>query len=114
SDHIDYMIYDPRTREDGLASMDRVRTLISRHHYFAASDEEALAFFNIADSIKLIGTILQAVVIFLAACGVLTLAVGAVGVMNIMLVAVTERTREIGLRKALGATPRDLFIQLVF
>jgi putative ABC transport system permease protein len=114
SDHIDYIIYEPRTREEGAPSMERVRTLLSRHHYFAVADEEALAFFNIWDAIKLIGTILDAILIFLAACGVLTLAVGAVGVMNIMLVSVTERTREIGLRKALGATPRDLFVQLVF
>jgi putative ABC transport system permease protein len=114
TDRIDYIIYEPLTREDGARSMERVRTILGRHHYFHVEEEEALSFVNISESIKLIGTILIAIQIFLAACGVLTLAVGAVGVMNIMLVAVTERTREFGLRKALGATNRDLFVQLLF
>ena len=114
TDRIDYIIYEPRTREDGGQTIERVRTILGRHHSFRVDEEEALAFVNISDAIKLIGTILTAIQIFLSACGVLTLAVGAVGVMNIMLVAVTERTHEIGLRKALGATHRDLFIQLVF
>ena len=110
---IDYVLYEPRTRAEGAASIERVRTILGRHHYFRREEEEAMAFFNVADAIKLIGVILTAITIFLSACGVLTLAVGAVGVMNIMLVAVAERTREIGLRKALGATHRDLFVQLV-
>ena len=114
TDHIDYIIYEPHTREDGAQTIERVRTLLGRHHYFHVEDEEALAFVNISEAIKLVGAILTAIVVFLSACGVLTLAVGAVGVMNIMLVAVTERTCEIGLRKALGATHRDLFVQLVF
>jgi putative ABC transport system permease protein len=114
NNHIDYIIYEPRTREEGGASIERVRALLGRHHYFPPEEDEALAFVNIVEAIKLISVMLGAIVIFLSACGALTLAVGAVGVMNIMLVAVTERTREIGLRKAVGATQRDLFMQLVF
>jgi putative ABC transport system permease protein len=114
TDRIDYIIYEPFTREAGARSMERVRTILGRHHYFHVEEEEALSFVNIAEAIKLIGTILIAIQIFLSACGAVTLAVGAVGVMNIMLVAVTERTRELGLRKALGATNRDLFVQLLF
>ena len=114
SKDIDYVLYEPRTRDEGGQSIERARTLLGRHHYFAPQDEEAMSFVNIAEGLKLISVILTAIIIFLSACGVLTLAVGAVGVMNIMLVAVTERTRELGLRKALGATHRDLFVQLVF
>jgi len=114
SDDIDYILYEPRTREEGAASIERARMLLARHHHFRPENEEAMAFVNIADAIKLIGVILTAITVFLGACGVLTLAVGAVGVMNIMLVAVAERTREIGVCKALGATHRDLFVQLVF
>jgi putative ABC transport system permease protein len=114
TDRIDYIIYEPPTREEGPRSIERIRTILGRHHYFHVEDEEAMAFVNISESINLVGTILLAIQIFLSACGILTLAVGAVGVMNIMLVAVAERTGEIGLRKALGATHRDLFVQLVF
>ncbi len=113
TDRIDYVLYEPRTREQAALSIERVRTILGRHHYFMPEEEEAMGFFNVADAIKLISVMLTAIEIFLSACGILTLAAGAVGVMNIMLVAVTERTREIGLRKALGATHRDLFVQLV-
>ena len=113
TDKIGYLIYDPRTREEGKASIERARTLLGRHHYFTPADEEALSFFDVSEAVQLVRMIGIALQIFLAACGILTLVVGGVGVMNIMLVAVTERTRELGLRKALGATHRDLFIQLL-
>jgi putative ABC transport system permease protein len=57
------------------------------------------------------GTIFTAMDWFLGGVGVVTLALGAIGIVNIMLVAVTERTREIGLRKALGATNHNILLQ---
>jgi putative ABC transport system permease protein len=112
-DAIHYVLYDPITRDDGEASTQRVRTLLARHHDFDADSEEAIVFFNMSDAIRTLNVILLALQVFMVACGILTLVAGGVGVMNIMLVAVAERTRELGLRKALGATNRDLFVQLV-
>jgi len=108
-----YLLYEPRTRAEGFASTERVRAILSRHHHFRAGDEEALGFFNIADAMRVTDTIGIALQVFLGACGLLTLIAGGIGVMNIMLVAVAERTRELGLRKALGATNRDLVTQLL-
>jgi putative ABC transport system permease protein len=113
SDRIATVLYEPRTRPEGRASTDRVRAILSRHHHFQPRDEEALSFFNIADAMRVTEGIGFALQLFLGACGLLTLLAGGIGVMNIMLVAVAERTRELGLRKALGATNRDLVLQLL-
>jgi putative ABC transport system permease protein len=113
NDRIGYILFDPRTREEGDDAIQRVRSILSRHHRFGARDEQAVDFYNSWEMIRIIEGLGLALHLFLSACGLLTLIAGAVGVMNIMLVAVTERTRELALRKALGASNRDVFVQLL-
>jgi len=89
------------------------RAAMAARHHFDSRDEKALGIWDSADDMKEVQQFNMALEALLGLIGTLTLAVGGVGVMNIMLVSVTERTREIGLRKALGARPRHLLMQFL-
>jgi putative ABC transport system permease protein len=73
--------------------------------------KEAFEEWDTIKSDRTVGVIFTAMDVFLGGVGIVTLALGAVGIINIMLVTVSERTKEIGLRKALGATNRSILIQ---
>jgi putative ABC transport system permease protein len=108
---ISFINYQPRVTDEHLLAQDEVRRVVARNHGFDYHDNEAFEGWDTIQNSKAVGTIFDAMSMFLGSVGLVTLALGAIGVINIMLVAVSERTREIGLRKALGATNRSILVQ---
>jgi putative ABC transport system permease protein len=85
-----------------------VRRVLARRHDFNPEDRDAIAMWDTSLSSLMFGRMVQAMKDFFTIVGIVTLTLGGIGVMNIMLVAVRERTREIGVRKALGATTAQI------
>ena len=103
--------YQPAQKGDAAAAIAAVHRVIARRHGFDASMTDAFQEWNTIQEMKMIGAIFTAMDVFLGGVGIVTLGLGAVGIINIMLVSVTERTSEIGLLKALGATRRSILSQ---
>ena len=90
-----------------------VRYTMAAQHKFNPADRRALFVFNLMEQIHRTQILTLGLRILLAFIGTLTLGIGGVGLMNIMLVSVTQRTREIGVEKALGARRRHIFLQFL-
>lgn len=95
-----------------------VRAIVARQHGFDPDDRQALQVWDTSLSTLMFGRMLDSMAQFFTIVGLVTLSLGGIGVMNIMLIAVKERTREIGVRKALGATTaviqRQFFLEGFF
>jgi putative ABC transport system permease protein len=95
-----------------------IRALLARRHGFDPDDKDALAVWDTALQTLMFGRMIGHMKRFFSIVGLVTLSLGGIGVMNIMLIAVKERTREIGIRKALGATTavieRQFFLEGFF
>lgn len=89
-------------------SKEEVKEILLKHF-----DEDDFSILDTKSLLNVIGNVLATLTAALAGIAAISLVVGGIGIMNIMLVSVTERTREIGLRKAVGATPRNILIQFL-
>jgi putative ABC transport system permease protein len=90
-----------------------IRDTLGAAHDFKSDDKRALFVFDAQKQLSQFGIISLALKVLLAFIGTLTLGIGGVGLMNMMLVTVTQRTREIGVEKALGARRRDILFQFL-
>ena len=109
--HLGELIFAARATGLTEQAIAQVRQVLGREHRFSPLDRQALQMNSWLEIKKIIDGLTIGLQILLSFIGALTLGIGGVGVMNIMLVSVHERTREIGLRKALGATRRRILLQ---
>ncbi len=108
---VDRLLVVPKSWEEHDTCKSQVRSTLARLHNFDPRDKEAAGVWDTVKEAKAFKLIVDGMNYFLGAVGVTTLFLGGIGVMNVMLVAVRERTREIGVRKAVGATRRAILGQ---
>lgn len=111
STQVDELIFTVRgiqSEEENAAFEQRFRTAMALRHRFDPSDTGALGMWNTGDDFRMLNLIMNGLMMFIWIVGISTLMAGIVGVSNIMLVTVRERTREFGIRKAIGAGPASI------
>ena len=113
-DHVvHYITLTVSDQEQGDYVIDEITELLRSRHQLAANADDDFEIISLEEIIKTVSEITGTIALFLGAIAAISLLVGGIGVMNIMLVSVTERRREIGILKALGATGRDIWLQFL-
>ena len=108
---LDHLLVVPKSLPDHETCKYQVKRALGRIHNFDPRDKEASPVWDTVEGAKAFNKLMDAMKYFLGAIGITTLLLGGIGVMNVMLVAVRERTKEIGVRKAVGASSRAILQQ---
>ncbi len=111
--YFQHIIVEADTEANVNKVVEDIKITIRNSHNITDPEKDDFSVSSQADAIKMIGSVMSVLTLFLAAVAAISLLVGGVGIMNIMLVSVTERTREIGLRKAIGATDKNILTQFL-
>jgi len=111
--HFNHLIVEADSEENIIQTVEDIKITLRNSHNITDPDKDDFQVTSQADAMKMVSTITNILTLFLAAVAAISLIVGGVGIMNIMLVSVTERTHEIGLRKAIGATEKDILLQFL-
>jgi putative ABC transport system permease protein len=114
SRHVNHLLVRPRDVREATAVRTQISETLGRKYQFDPTDERAMGVWDFVEEEKLTRRIAVGIQIFLGLVGGLTLLVAGIGVANIMYVVVRERTREIGIKLALGARKRHVMAQFVF
>ena len=110
---VDSIIAQAVSADRNEAALEQITNVLREEHGVAYADEDDFQLFSQSDLLDTAGQITGMLTAFLGAIAGISLLVGGIGIMNIMLVSVTERTREIGIRKAVGALRRDILTQFL-
>lgn len=113
-EYIDHIYVEAKSADLTDAAQEAVSDLIIKQHRLITDDQkDSFQIFNMSDIKKTLTSTTRTMSLLLGAIAAISLLVGGIGIMNIMLVSVTERTREIGLRKAIGANNKDIMVQFL-
>ena len=109
-----HLLYAQAMSEDLMdTATNQINAVLRDRHDIAYQDDDDFAVYSQTDILAAFDVITGTITVFLGAIAGISLVVGGIGIMNIMLVSVTERTREIGIRKAVGAQKRDILVQFL-
>ncbi|MDD5005423.1 MAG: ABC transporter permease [Candidatus Omnitrophica bacterium] len=112
-EYIDSIYVEAKSPDSIDAAQEAITNLIIKQHHLAKDEEDSFQIRNMSDIKNALEATTKTMSLLLGSIAAISLLVGGIGIMNIMLVSVSERTREIGLRKAIGATNKDIMVQFL-